>query len=105
MKKTPLILVIPLFILSGAILAYPQSPTATLTGVVTDPNGAVILGATVTATNKTTNFSRTATTNDEGLYVISSLPVGVYEVNVSAQNFETKVSESAISLNVGQTVT
>ncbi len=82
-----------------------QQATAALTGVVTDPNGAVIPGATVTATNKATNFSRTVSTNDEGVYVIPSLPVGNYEVKVAGANFETKISESLVSLKVGQTVT
>ena len=90
-------------LLSNAVQA--QQATATLTGEVTDQNGAVISGATVTATNKATNLSRTALTNDEGVYVISSLPVGEYEVKISSLNFETKISESAISLNVGQTIT
>ncbi len=82
-----------------------QQATATLTGVVTDPNGAVIPNASVTATNKATNLSRTTSTNDESVYVISSLFVGEYDVKVSAQSFETKISESAVSLSVGQTVT
>lgn len=82
-----------------------QQATATLTGVVTDPNGAVIPGTTITATNKATNLSRTTSTNDEGVYVISSLSVGEYDVKILAQGFETKSSESAVSLNVGQTVT
>ena len=90
-------------LLSNTVQA--QQATTTLTGVVSDQNGAVILGATVTATNKGTNLSRTVSTNDEGVYVISSLPVGEYEVKISALNFETKISESAISLNVGQTIT
>ena len=94
-----------IFCASTAISSQAQQATATLTGVVTDPNGAVIPGATVTATNTATNFSRTTSTNDEGVYSISSLPVGSYEVKVSAENFETKTSESAISLNVGQTMT
>ncbi len=105
MKRLPPIYLFLVFILFGSFFVFSQQPTATLTGFVADQNGAVIVGATVTATNKTTNISRTVTTNDEGVYVISSLPVGEYEVKVFAQNFETKVSESAISLNVGQTVT
>jgi len=44
-----------------------QQATTTLTGVVTDPNGAVIPGATVTATNSATNLSRTTSTNDEAV--------------------------------------
>ncbi|HYJ89959.1 MAG TPA: carboxypeptidase regulatory-like domain-containing protein, partial [Pyrinomonadaceae bacterium] len=81
-----------------------QQPTGSLTGVVTDPNGAVIAGATVTATNKATNFTRSATTNNEGLYVISSLPVGMYDVRVEAAGFTPKVTENVIALTVGQSV-
>ncbi len=82
--------------------AYSQNPTATLTGVVTDPNSAVIQGATVTATNKATNFSRTVSTNDEGVYVITNLPVGEYELKVSSNGFEN--SFKTIKLIVGQTL-
>lgn len=92
-----------LFVFAPAISA--QQATANLTGVVTDPNGAVIQGATVTIKSKATNFSRTVTTNEEGIYVIANLPVGQYEVKVEAPSFKTKVSESSVTLSVGQTVT
>jgi outer membrane receptor protein involved in Fe transport len=105
MKRLTPILMLFLSVLFVAGPAFSQLPTATLTGVVTDQNGAFIQGATILATNKTTNLARTAATNDEGVYVISSLPVGDYEVKVSAANFETKISESPVSLSVGQTVT
>jgi Carboxypeptidase regulatory-like domain/TonB dependent receptor len=86
-------------------LSFAQSPTATLTGVVTDQNGAVIPNASVTATNKSTNFSRTTATNGEGVYAFASLPVGNYEVKIEAKNFKTKITESPVSLSVGQTIT
>jgi hypothetical protein len=82
--------------------AYSQQPTASLTGVVTDPNGAVIAGATVTATNKDTSLSRTVTTNNEGIYAIANLPVGQYEIKFVAQNF--KGFPRMVVLNVGQTL-
>ena len=81
--------------------SFAQSANSTLTGVVTDPNGAVIQGATVTATNKATNLSRTASTNNEGIYVISSLPVGEYLVKISLKGF-IQIPQSLI-LSVGQT--
>jgi outer membrane receptor protein involved in Fe transport len=90
-----------LFILTNAIFA--QQPTATLTGVVTDPNGAVIPGATVTVTNKATNLTRTVTTNNEGVYVIVNLPVGNYTVNFNSPNFQKFAIENA-ELKVGQTI-
>ena len=82
-----------------------QQPTATLTGVVTDPNGAVIPNATVQVTNKAMNFARTTVSNDEGVYVVSNLPVGEYDVTVSSTGFKTKTNESTVVANVGQTVT
>ncbi|MEP6900657.1 MAG: TonB-dependent receptor, partial [Actinomycetota bacterium] len=102
MKKLPRILIYFVLVLCGTHSAFPQQPTATLTGVVSDTNGAVISGATITAINKATNFSRTTTTNDKGIYVISSLPVGEYEVRTEANNFRTDKTD--IVLNVGQTL-
>jgi len=87
-----------------ALYGLAQQPSASLTGIITDQAGAVIPGATVTATNKATNLSRSATTNDEGLYVISNLPVGKYIVKVGASGFETKTSADEITLSVGQLV-
>ena len=84
--------------------ALAQQPTASLTGTVVDPAGAVIPGATVTATNKATSFSRSTTTNSDGLYVISNLPVGMYQIRVEAQGFTTKVSQGLVALTVGQSV-
>jgi hypothetical protein len=82
-----------------------QQPAATLTGTVSDQNGAVIPGAVVKITNKATNLSRTVSSNEEGVYVVSGLPVGEYEVSVSFQGFKTKISESNVIANVGQTIT
>ena len=91
-----------IFCASTAISSQAQQATATLTGVVTDPNGAVIPGATVTATNTATNFSRTTSTNNEGVYVISSLPVGEYSVKANSTGFID--GNVLVNLNVGQTV-
>ena len=101
--KKHLFLAIFLVLLCGKV-SFAQSANATLTGVVTDPNGAVIPNATVTATNKATNLSRTTLTNDEGVYVISSLPVGEYEVRFEATNFKPTIYNN-VALNVGQTAT
>ena len=63
-------------VISAFLLCVPifaQQPTATLTGVVTDANGAVIPGATIEAKNKATNLTRTVASNGEGVYVIASL--------------------------------
>lgn len=101
-KFLPLISAVWLMLMMTAVFA--QQPTATLTGVVTDQNGAVIQAATVMATNKATNLSRTVSTSDEGVYVFSNLPIGDYEVKITAVGFETKITEAPVSLQVGQTV-
>ncbi len=102
-KITSLLLILASLIVFQKIETRAQQTTATLTGVVTDQNGAVIPDATVSATNKNTNFERSVTTNGEGVYVISNLPIGDYNVKVSAQSFALGVFY--INLNVGQTVT
>jgi Carboxypeptidase regulatory-like domain/TonB dependent receptor len=82
-----------------------QVANGTLTGTIMDPAGAVVSGATITATHKATGFKRDATTNDDGLYVLSNMPPGDYELKVEAKGFTTRVSKADISLKVGQTVT
>lgn len=84
---------------------FAQQPNATLTGTVTDQTGAVIPGAIVTATNTAINLTRKTTTNDEGVYIFSMLPIGSYTVKMEAKDFETKITESPVNLQVGQTVT
>ena len=77
-----------------------QAATATLSGRVLDPNGAVIRGATVTATQKATGVKRETTTNDEGIFVIPNLAAGEYEVKVQASNFATRTVP--VALRIGQ---
>jgi Carboxypeptidase regulatory-like domain/TonB dependent receptor len=81
-----------------------QATTATLSGVVTDPNGAVIAGAQVTATQTGTGTQRQTTTNDTGFYVLTNLLPGEYEVKAQATNFAEALRKSLV-LQVGQTVT
>src|SRR5688572_6914056 len=76
---------------SGVAFGQAQSNAADLQGVVRDPQGAVVVGASVTARNPATNFSRTVQTNDEGYYLIVSLPPGDYEVTVEAPSYKKAV--------------
>jgi hypothetical protein len=79
-----------------------QLAAATLRGVVRDPNGAVIAGVKVTATNTATGEARDAKTNDEGVYTLSNLRPGGYELKLEANGFKTSVN-TGIMLQVGQT--
>ena len=85
--------------------ARQQSASATLRGVITDPHGAAVPGAFVRARNVATGAERETKTNDEGVYVLSNLPPGDYEVRVEATGFAREISESPVALRVGQTVT
>jgi hypothetical protein len=61
--------------------------TGSISGTVKDPSGAVILGATVTATNTATNVQAKTVTDDKGFYAFPSLPVGRYNVKVEEEGF------------------
>ncbi|HVG37989.1 MAG TPA: TonB-dependent receptor, partial [Pyrinomonadaceae bacterium] len=89
------------FAFSTAALAQADSTSANLSGVVKDPTGAVIPGATVTVRNPATNDVRTVTTNDDGFYQLVQLTPGSYEVTVEAANFKKAVVPS-ITVTVGQ---
>ncbi len=99
-----------LFILAFAVVlglaakqVYAQG-NATLTGSVSDPNGASVAGATVKATNIGTNISYDTQTTDAGLYRFPTLPVGIYKLNAEASGFKGSLVEN-VTLTVGQTVT
>jgi Carboxypeptidase regulatory-like domain len=76
--------------------------SSALSGIVADKNGAVIKGATVTATNKATGQARTATTSDSGEYKIDFLPAGRYDIKISASGFGDATAEN-VELLVGKT--
>ena len=90
---------------------WGQGIFATLTGVVSDPTGAVVKGATVTLTDATSGSARVTEANSDGYYTFASVPVGTYNITVEQQGFETyKLSGIALggaekrNLNVTLTV-
>ncbi len=74
-------------LLSLSLIAVAQTSRGTVSGIITDPNGAVIPGATVILTNLETTVTRTTTTNDEGAYRFDAVDLGNYSVQVSATSF------------------
>jgi hypothetical protein len=96
------------FVCTLCILNRPTvaqiSGTGALTGIVTDPSGAVIAGATVTATNIGTGQVRTGTTDASGIYKFSLLPPGNYSVTFSAQGFKT-VEVPSVTVSVTENAT
>jgi hypothetical protein len=92
-----------ILITTFAVSAQTQITTGTIQGTVTDENGAVVPSANVDIKNVDTNFSRTATTDESGRFVVLALPPGNYEVTITKQGFATTVVEK-FPLQVGQAV-
>ena len=67
---------------------------ASIQGVVTDPQGAVVSGATVTLTNHDTGKTLTTTTNDNGIYNFTALPPNPYTLTVEKAGFKKKVLDA-----------
>ena len=84
-----------------ATSALAQAPTGTILGGVKDGQGAVVPGATVTATNLGTQFSRTAATDGAGEYALRLLPVGNYKVEITIPGFKS-FTQTGIVLEVGR---
>jgi hypothetical protein len=85
-----------------SLFAFGQG-SGSIVGTVTDPSGAVVPGATVTATDVGTGVSRAATTNQQGLYSLSAMRPAQYKVTVEAPSFRT-YSQSAVTLLANQTL-
>lgn len=81
---------------------YAQKITGTISGVVSDPTGAVVANATVTITNVATGLARTATTSETGEYTAPELPNGTYRITVQAPNFMESVVDK-VELHVSST--
>lgn len=100
MRKFQILVLMVLFLsLAGFVLA--QTSTGSISGTVTDEKQAVIAGATVTARNVDTGFSRTGQTDSEGRFRFANLPVGAYQVTIEAPNF-SKYVHTGITLVVNQ---
>lgn len=87
----------------GAGSAFAQS-TASITGRVTDPSGAAVPGAQVSAHSVATGLTRKTTSNSIGLYTLGSLPVGTYILKGESEGFKQKV-QTGITLQVNETAT
>ena len=80
-------------------IGLAQETTGTITGHVTDANGAAVSGATVTVSDAERGFERTYQTTDEGVYTAVQLPVSIYTITVEKEGFKKSVQEG-FKLNV-----
>src|SRR5260221_437145 len=89
-----------LLVLVGLLVSAPvfAQTLGTITGEVKDSSGAVVPGVTITAVNKATNATRTASTNAAGLYDFPALQPGVYTVKSELDGFKTVTREAELQV-------
>src|ERR1044072_844197 len=97
-KNSSVLTLIVWYVLSGISVAFSQGTNlGTIRGTVTDPDGAVVAGASVKIVDLTTGISRDLTTNGEGNYEAAGLKPGDYSVTISAANFKTTVQRVVLN--------
>ena len=85
----------------GAGTSLAQSNLGAITGIIADPQQAVVPGATVTATNVATGLRTSTKSNSAGVYLVTSLPLGSYTIAVEHPGFRSYVRQG-ITLDAGQ---
>ena len=100
MKSHRVLLPIVLLVSTFSAAVWAQD-TASLTGTVTDPSGAAIPNAQVAVSNAAQGISRKATSNGSGDFLFASLPIGSYDLTVSATGFK-KYEAKGVILRIGE---
>ena len=100
-RLLPILLILVLSTLNHTLEA--QVITATVYGVIRDSSGAVLPGASVTATNRGTNLSREAVSDERGEFALVAIPAGPYTLKIELPGFKTYTNQG-LELSAGQTV-
>src|SRR5437773_4444595 len=90
-----------LIALATTSLAFAQTATATIVGVVKDTSGALIPRVSITIKHTETGQTRTAISTDSGSYNVALLPVGAYEISTMMPGFKQQV-RTGVNLVIGQ---
>ena len=99
------ILALSTFFLLSFTSAIAQTDRGSINGRVTDPNGAGVANAKVTATNLNTSETREVRTSDDGNYTIPELKADPYKVTVEAAGFKTASAENiVVAVQVSRTL-
>jgi len=86
-------------------MAFGQGITARMSGTVTDPQGAAIVGAQILVVNADTGTPFKAATNERGEWVIPAMPNGTYRITITMQGFKTATIDNVkMDAGVPQTV-
>ena len=97
-------LILPLLLVTALVTPAAAQTSATVSGTVRDPSGAVLAGVTVTAKSGATGLTRTAVTGPEGRYVLPQLPPGEYELRAELAGFKPHIRPD-VALTVAQSLT
>src|SRR5687768_14273499 len=93
------------FLLACANPAFAQSDRGAITGTVTDPSGAVVSKARITATNLESGEVREAATSDEGNYTLPELKAGPWKLIIEAPGFKaSSLDRVQVAVQVTHTV-
>src|SRR5690242_3729647 len=95
-------IILACLLLSGMMFAQGVGASGDLKGTITDPSGAVVTNATITATDVDKGIKHTVTTDNNGQYRLTGLPPATYSVSVSKSGFQTEVAKNVV-VNIGQT--
>ena len=102
-RRMPHYLMVGMLMLVFAVSAY-AAVTGSISGLVKDASGAVVPGATVTATNVQTGIARTAVTNGSGFYSFPDLPIGTYTLQIAQQGFKA-FEQTGLLINANSALT
>ncbi|MGZ4866306.1 MAG: outer membrane beta-barrel protein [Candidatus Angelobacter sp.] len=91
-------------LLTGMVYAQGVGASGDIKGTVTDPSGAVVSNANVTATDVAKGIKHTVATDNSGQYRLTGLQPATYSVSVSKSGFQSEIAKSVV-VNVGQTST
>src|SRR5205807_9967403 len=94
-----ILLTVVVYLCLGTLVFAQGGATGAISGTAQDSSGAVIAGATVRVTNQDTDVSRTTTTDANGLFTATLLPVGTYTVTINSAGFqEGKFADIAVRI-------
>jgi hypothetical protein len=91
-------------LLSGMVFAQGVGASGDIRGTVTDPSGAVVTGANVTATDIAKGIKHTVATDANGQFRLTNLQPATYSLSVSKSGFQSELAKN-VAVNVGQTST
>jgi hypothetical protein len=96
--------ILPLAILSLTVLCAHAQNAGSVSGIVSDPTGAVVPGATVNLNNASSGLDRSTITDDQGHFAFTNIPFNPYKVTVTANGFEVLAKQFEIRSMVGITL-